>query len=95
MTFLSITARLSIECVFIAFGHLNAALLITSGVDVKTVQTCLGHSEATTTVNNVKGHKNQSSYITIKSVTFKGNTLTFITTNNCMTCTLIFLKYKR
>ncbi len=44
-----ITARLSIECVFIAFGHLNAALLITNGVDVKTVQTCLGHSEATTT----------------------------------------------
>lgn len=54
-----------------------------------------GHTKLSDTVNNVKGHKNQSSYITIKSVTFKGNTLTFITTNNCMTCTLIFLKYKR
>ena len=38
-------------CNIHSFRHLNAALLITSGVDVKTVQTCLGHSEATTTMS--------------------------------------------
>lgn len=31
--------------------HLNASLLINAGVDVKTVQSCLGHSEATTTMS--------------------------------------------
>ncbi len=30
--------------------HLNASLLINAGVDVKTVQSCLGHSTATTTL---------------------------------------------
>lgn len=30
--------------------HLNASLLINAGVDVKTVQSCLGHSSATTTL---------------------------------------------
>ena len=30
--------------------HLNATLLINAGVDVKTVQTCLGHSSPTTTM---------------------------------------------
>ena len=38
-------------CNIHSFRHLNAALLITSGVDVKTVQTCLGHSEAGTTMS--------------------------------------------
>jgi integrase len=33
------------------FRHLNASLLINSGVDVKTVQACLGHSTAVTTLN--------------------------------------------
>ncbi|MCM1024716.1 MAG: site-specific integrase, partial [Prevotella sp.] len=30
--------------------HLNASLLINAGVDVKTVQSCLGHSDASTTL---------------------------------------------
>ena len=34
-----------------SFRHLNASLLINSGVDVKTVQSCLGHSDVTTTLN--------------------------------------------
>lgn len=34
-----------------AFRHLNASLLINSGVDVKTVSTSLGHSQVTTTLN--------------------------------------------
>jgi integrase len=34
-----------------AFRHLNASLLISSGVDVRTVQACLGHSTAITTLN--------------------------------------------
>ena len=38
-------------CNIHSFRHLNAALLITNGVDVKTVQTCLGHSEAGTTMS--------------------------------------------
>ena len=33
-----------------SWRHLNATLMIESGVDVKTVQACLGHSEATTTM---------------------------------------------
>ena len=50
MTFLSITARLSIERVFIAFGHLHASLLINAGVDVATVSAELGHTNSTTTL---------------------------------------------
>ena len=34
-----------------SWRHLNATLLINSGIDVKTVQSCLGHSVATTTLN--------------------------------------------
>ncbi len=34
-----------------SFRHLNASLLIDSGASVKTVQACLGHSEASTTLN--------------------------------------------
>lgn len=34
-----------------SFRHLNASLLINAGVDVKTVQSCLGHSVASTTLN--------------------------------------------
>ena len=47
---MSIIARLSHKRVFIAFRHLNASLLINAGVDVKTVQSCLGHSTPTTTL---------------------------------------------
>ena len=50
LTSLSITARLSIECVFIAFGHLHASLLINAGVDVATVSADLGHSNSNTTL---------------------------------------------
>lgn len=34
-----------------SFRHLNASLLISSGVDVKTVQSILGHSQASTTLD--------------------------------------------
>lgn len=34
-----------------SFRHFNASILINNGVDVKTVQGCLGHSCATTTLN--------------------------------------------
>ena len=34
-----------------SFRHLNASLLISSGVDVKTVQSVLGHSQASTTID--------------------------------------------
>ena len=34
-----------------SWRHFNATLLINSGIDVKTVQSCLGHSVATTTLN--------------------------------------------
>lgn len=34
-----------------SFRHLNASLLISNGVDVKTVQSCLGHAQASTTMN--------------------------------------------
>ncbi|MBR3667801.1 MAG: tyrosine-type recombinase/integrase [Ruminococcus sp.] len=37
-------------CSHHSWRHLNATLMIESGVDVKTVQACLGHSEATTTM---------------------------------------------
>ena len=33
-----------------SWRHLNATLMIESGIDVKTVQACLGHSEPTTTM---------------------------------------------
>lgn len=34
-----------------SFRHLNASLLITNGVDVKTVSNALGHSQVSTTTN--------------------------------------------
>lgn len=34
-----------------SFRHLNASLLISNGVDVKTVQACLGHAQVSTTMN--------------------------------------------
>ena len=34
-----------------SFRHLNASLLIHNGVNPKTVQSCLGHSQASTTLN--------------------------------------------
>lgn len=34
-----------------SFRHLNASLLINSGVDIKTVSASLGHSQVTTTLN--------------------------------------------
>ncbi len=34
-----------------SFRHLNASLLISNGIDVKTVQACLGHAQASTTMN--------------------------------------------
>ena len=42
-----------------SFRHLNASLLINSGSDVKTVQSCLGHSTATTTLQ-IYAHTFQS-----------------------------------
>ena len=49
MTFLSITARLSIERVFIAFGHSAASALIFGGVDPASVAKYLGHTSPQTT----------------------------------------------
>lgn len=34
-----------------AFRHLNASLMINSGIDIKTVSASLGHSQASTTMN--------------------------------------------
>ena len=34
-----------------SFRHLNASLLINNGVDVRTVSSCLGHSQTSTTLN--------------------------------------------
>jgi integrase len=34
-----------------SFRHLNASLLISQGTDVKTVQSVLGHSQASTTLD--------------------------------------------
>ncbi|MGN1305085.1 MAG: tyrosine-type recombinase/integrase, partial [Oscillospiraceae bacterium] len=42
--------------------HLNASLLINAGVDVKTVQSCLGHSTATTTLQ-IYAHTFQAAQI--------------------------------
>ncbi len=50
MTSLLITARLSIEYVFIVFGHAHASILIHAGVDVATVSADLGHSNSMTTL---------------------------------------------
>jgi integrase len=45
-------ARNSIKYVNVhSFRHLNASLLIMSGVDIKTVSSSLGHSQASTTLN--------------------------------------------
>lgn len=40
-----------VKRVFIAFGHFNASAMILNGVDVKTVQACLGHNDANTTLS--------------------------------------------
>ena len=45
-----------------SFRHFNASILINNGVDVKTVQGCLGHSCATTTLNTY-AHTFQESQI--------------------------------
>ena len=34
-----------------SFRHLNASLLINSGIDIRTVSACLGHSQTSTTLN--------------------------------------------
>ena len=34
-----------------SFRHFNATAMILNGVDVKTVQTCLGHNDANTTLS--------------------------------------------
>ncbi len=48
---LSTIAKLRYDlCVFGVLGHLNASLLINAGIDVKTVQSCLGHSTPVTTL---------------------------------------------
>ena len=49
-----------------SFRHFNASAMILNGVDVKTVQTCLGHSDVTTTVIILYGHNCQSSKYSIK-----------------------------
>lgn len=49
--FLSITARLSIERVFIAFGHCNATMLLNSGFDLKVVSEHLGHCDISVTAD--------------------------------------------
>ena len=51
MTFLSITAMLSIERVFIAFRHFYASALINEGVDAAAVSGALGHSVISTTTS--------------------------------------------
>ncbi len=43
--------RLSLEDVFIGFGHLNASLLINAGVDMAAVSGDMGHSCVATTSN--------------------------------------------
>ena len=80
MTFLSITARLSIERVFMAFGHMHASLLINAGVDVATVSADLGHTNSSTTVIISYGHTNQSSYILIteRNIALHKNNVPFI-----------------
>ncbi|MBE6877296.1 MAG: site-specific integrase, partial [Ruminococcus sp.] len=38
-------------CNIHSFRHFNASIMIQNGVDVKTVQACLGHNDANTTLN--------------------------------------------
>ena len=38
-------------CNLHSFRHLNASLLINSGIDIRTVSACLGHSQTSTTLN--------------------------------------------
>lgn len=45
-----------------SFRHFNASILISNGVDVKTVQGCLGHSSATTTLN-IYAHSFQAAQV--------------------------------
>jgi len=59
-------------CDIHSLRHLNASLLINGGVDIVAVSGALGHSQVSTTVNNLKGQKNQSRYIMIKSAPPKG-----------------------
>lgn len=49
--FLQKNARPFFKRVFILFRHFNASVMIMNGVDVKTVQACLGHNDANTTLN--------------------------------------------
>ena len=42
-----------------SFRHFNASVLISNGIDVKTVHSCLGHSTATTTLQ-IYAHTFQS-----------------------------------
>ena len=48
--------------------HLNASLLINAGIDVKTVQSCLGHSTATTTLQ-IYAHTFQAAQIRLLPTT--------------------------
>ena len=43
--------RIFYKRVFIWLRHFNATIMIQNGVDVKTVQACLGHNDANTTFN--------------------------------------------
>ena len=45
-----------------SFRHFNASMLISNGIDVKTVQSCLGHSTATTTLQ-IYAHTFQAAQI--------------------------------
>lgn len=45
-----------------SFRHFNASVLISNGIDVKTVQSCLGHSTATTTLQ-IYAHTFQAAQI--------------------------------
>lgn len=46
-----------------SFRHFNASVLINNGVDVKTVQGCLGHSCATTTIPVPNSNTNPMQYL--------------------------------
>jgi integrase len=49
--------------------HLNASLLISAGLDVKTVQASLGHSSATTTLDSYAHEFQMAQAITSAAVT--------------------------
>ena len=51
-----------------SFRHLNASLLISSGVDVKTVQSVLGHSQASTLLNFFINNTQNHIYTKIRSL---------------------------